>query len=113
MIRRVKHPQHEFVKNLGNFDNYIEWRCNTEVRYQKDFVFSKNGEQLADFIGRYANLDNDFKYICSQIGITAPTLPKKRVSKTKSYQEYYNKNSIELVRITFAPDIKLFTYDFE
>lgn len=112
MLKKVEHHQHDFVKNLGSFDRYIEWRCEKEIRFQKDFIYSDDDELLVDFVGRYEKLDADFKTICEKIGI-AVELPVLNVSKSKPYQKYYAKESIELVRRTFAPDIELFKYEFE
>lgn len=110
------HPSHEFYKGLRSFDDYIKWRCSEEaseeVRYQKDFIYSEDGELLVSFVGHYERLERDFNFICSQIGIST-SLPKLNVSNTKPYQEYYNVETKELVRRTFEPDIRLFEYDFE
>ncbi len=111
MLKDTSHYQHEIVKSFRNFDEYIIWRCAEEAGYQKDFIFSEQGEQLVDFIGRYENLAEDFEKICSNIGISA-TLPALNVSRTKPYQEYYNEKTVDIVRRTFAPDIHLFNYDF-
>ncbi|MDA8429802.1 MAG: sulfotransferase family 2 domain-containing protein [Geobacteraceae bacterium] len=112
IIKSPVHRLHEFVKGLGSFDSYLEWRCSDGLYLQKDFVYSDNGELLINFLGRYENLDADFKLICDQIGITAE-LPVLNVSKSKPYQEYYTKESIELVRRAFFQDIELFKYEFE
>ena len=111
MLKEPTHFQHDLVKKLGNFDEYIKWRCENEVRFQKDFIYSENNELLVDFVGKFENIDADFREICSRIGISA-SLPKLNVSNTKPYQEYYSDNSRELVRRTFEPDITLFEYDF-
>lgn len=112
MLREPRHFQHKLIKELGSFDKYIAWRCANEVRLQKDFVCSKDGDLLIDFVGRYENLNNDFEKICSRIGISA-TLPKFNVSNNKPYQQYYNKNTADLVRQAFAPDIQFFNYEYE
>jgi predicted AAA+ superfamily ATPase len=31
------HHQRKLVKSFKSFDDYIGWRCNEEIRYQKDF----------------------------------------------------------------------------
>ena len=108
---RPGHHQNKFIKQFANFEDYLRWRCAEEVRYQKDFVFSPEGRQLVKFIGRYENLDADFAEICARIGIQA-SLPMLKVSKTRPYQEYYTKETIDLVRRAFAPDIELFGYNF-
>ncbi len=112
MLTSQQHHQHALVKGFGNFEGYIRWRCDKEVRFQKDFIFSENGEQLVDFIGKYERLDDDFADICTRIGIST-SLPKINVSKTKPYQEYYTPETVELVRQTFEPDIRIFHYDFQ
>lgn len=112
MLRDEGHFQHQRIKGFRDFDEYIRWRCANEVRFQKDFVFSTEGEQLVDFIGKYERLDDDFQAICSRLGISA-TLAKLNVSNTKPYQDYYNEETIDLVRRAFEPDISLFGYDFE
>lgn len=113
MLKAKGHPQHELINNFKNFDEYIRWRCQEEVRFQKDFIYSSDGELLLDFVGRFENIDEDFKTICNRIAIPSVNLPKINVSNTRSYQEYYNKATIELVRKTFEPDISLFNYSFE
>jgi hypothetical protein len=110
-LKNEKHFQHELVKKLGSFEEYIKWRCEKEVRFQKDFIYSKNNELLLDYVGRYENLNADFNKICSHIGISA-FLPKLNVSKTVLYKNFYNEETKELVRKIFKPDIELFGYDF-
>ncbi len=112
MLKSETHHQQELIKNLGNFEEYIKWRCENEVRYQKDFIYSKNNELLVNFVGRYESLDSDFDAICSRIGISA-SLPKLNVSNTKPYQSYYTEKTKELVRQAFEPDIRIFNYEFE
>ena len=109
MLKDKTHHQHELAKELGNFEEYIKWRCENEVRYQKDFIYSSNNELLVNFVGRYENLGTDFNLICSRIGISA-SLPKLNVSNYKPYQDYYTEKTRDLVRQAFEPDIKTFDY---
>jgi hypothetical protein len=106
-----RHRLHDFVKGLGSFDRYIHWRCDRVRTCQRDFVFSKEGEQLVNFLGRYENLQQDFDYICSRVGVSAP-LPRLNASSRKPYQQYYDRVTADLVRKAFEPDIALFGYDF-
>ncbi len=111
MRQDKNHYQHELAQSFRNFDEYLNWRCSYEVHYQKDFVYSKDGAQLVDFIGRYENLERDFSIICSRIGVCT-SLPKLNVSKTRHYRTYYNDKTVQMVANTFAPDIQLFGHDF-
>jgi len=110
-LKNPKHFQHEFTKRLGSFSAYIRWRCAKEVRLQKDFIYSKNGELLVDFVGRYENLDDDFCTICDHIGIST-RLPHLNVYKEKPYQLYYTPETNELVTKAFAEDFEIFGYKF-
>jgi hypothetical protein len=112
MLKNASHHQHDLVKSLGSFDAYIKWRCAEEVKFQKDFIYSEDGKLLVDFVGRFERVNNDFVEICSRIGIPTPLLPKRNISNTKPYQQFYNEETRELVRRTFDPDITLFGYDF-
>lgn len=111
-LKTPGHYQHEFIKSLGSFTAYLDWRCTKEVRYQKDFIYSQNGEQLVKYIGRYECLDDDFREICARIGISA-SLPRLNISREKPYQEYYTSETIELVHKAFMLDIETFGYEFE
>ena len=113
MLQYPGHFQHELVKSLGGFDGYLRWRC-APGRFdtQKDFVYSKEGKLLVDFIGRFERLESDFRTICDRIGIST-SLPRLNVSHTKPYRDFYTEETAELVRRTFEQDIRLFGYTFE
>lgn len=111
MLKKNTHHQHDLVRKFENFDQYIRWRCQEEVRLQKDFIYSNEGELLVDFVGRYENLEADFQKICSRIGIEA-SLPRLNVSNTRPYQQFYTSETEELVRRTFEADIVTFGYNF-
>ena len=111
ILKSPEHPQYELAKDLGSFDEYIRWRCAEEIKFQKDFVYSQDGELLVDFVGKFERLDRDFRSICSQIGISA-SLPRLNVSNTRPYQQYYNEETNKLVMRAFEPDIHLFEYEF-
>ena len=112
MLKDDTHPQRQLAQAFRGFDDYIRWRCAEEARFQNEWVCAEDGERLVKFIGRYERLDDDFRTICTRIGVDA-TLPVMNVSRTKPYQSYYTDETRELVRRTFAPDIEMFGYEFE
>ncbi len=111
MIKNTAHHQHDLVKGLGSFDEYIRWLCEKEVRLQKDFIYLEDGELLVDFVGRYERINDGFETICSRIGVSA-LLPKLNVSNTKPYQQFYNEETRDIVGRIYSADIDLFEYDF-
>ena len=111
MLKSADHPKHSFVKGLGTFDEFIRWRCARQIRLQKDFICSKDGKQLVDFVGRFERIDEDFQRICFKIGIST-SLPKLNISNTKPYREFYTDETRDLVMSAYHPDITFFNYNF-
>ena len=111
IVRSPEHEDYEQVRACGSFEEFLAWRCTGRVTLQKDFLYSKENEQMVDFIGRYERLEADFQQVCTAIGIRA-RLPHVNASKSRPYQDYYNRRTIEIVRQVFAEDIRLFNYEF-
>ena len=112
MLNEKSHYKHSIIQELGSFEAYIKWRCEHEIRFQKDFIYSQKGELLVDFVGRFEQLETDFATICTQIGINA-SLPKLNASYSKKpYQEYYTPFTRSLVYQSYETDIKLFEYEY-
>lgn len=106
-------------------DEYLE-HCN-KIEYDKrffhlnqfkDFTPKKNsvyqniiGEEM-NFIGRFENLNEDFKYICDQIKFPQKKLPHIEESQRRHYRDYYNKESKLSVENKYLKDIEKFKYEF-
>jgi hypothetical protein len=77
-------------------------------------MLSYDNQLLVDYVGRFENLQNDFEFVCTTIG-----LPKKRLlhsnnlSNRPHYSKYYNKYYRDKVGEVFAKDIESFNYKFE
>lgn len=112
MLKDEGHHQHEAVKNMKDFDEFIRHKCSVPHDFQKDFIYSENGEKLVDYIARFENINEEFKTICKRIGIQPRKLPHLNISNTTHYREYYTDETRELVWDFFQPDIELFGYEF-
>ena len=66
----------------------------------------------ADFIGRFENLNEDFKKVCNLLGIPELKLLHLNRRKHKHYTEYYNDERKEIVAKEYAKDIQYFGYEF-
>ena len=106
------HPQYNLGKSFNDFDEYLSWRIENEVRLQSDFLLDENNKFLVDFVGRVETIDNDFQYICNKLGIDAK-LPHANKSKRGNYKDYYNDKTIDLVADSYKKDIELFGYSFD
>lgn len=106
------HYQHQLFKSFGSFEKYIHWRVQEAPRLQKEFVCDQSGEIIIDFVGRFENLDADFKQITNKLQLTNCHLPKTNSTVRKPYRDYYNEETKDLVNRTFAEDIELFNYTY-
>ncbi|MEM8509759.1 MAG: sulfotransferase family 2 domain-containing protein [Bacteroidota bacterium] len=110
MLKREKHRQHELVKNMKSFDEYIDWRVHEDLHLQKEFFYVED-TCLMDFIGKMENLNDDFEIICKKIGVTSELKHLNSSRKpSDSFLRYYSQKSIDLVFEGYQEDIKLFGY---
>ena len=65
-----------------------------------------------DFVGRYENLNEDFKKICQRVQVDAPELPHTFKTDHKPFKEYHTQATIDKVAQVFKEDIELFKYDY-
>jgi len=67
----------------------------------------------ANFIGRFENYQDDFNKICYQLKI--PHIHLLHLNKTdhKHYSEYYDDQTLEIVRNYYENELKEFGYKFE
>ena len=71
-------------------------------------------DERIDFIGRFENLENDFQTVCNHLGFGELKLPVTNKTKRKRrYQDYYDYDTIELVRDYFTIDLEQFSYTYD
>jgi len=66
-----------------------------------------------DYIMRFENLADDFRAVCTALGISPSTLPQYNRSSREHYSKYYDDELREFVRARFAAEIERFDYAFE
>ena len=111
------------VKNSENFDEFIRNCTETVHDYdgekncfynQLDYITDESGKIIVDFIGRYENLNEDFKKICGVINLPQVGLPHIRhKSKHVHYSAYYDSEIRDIVSERYKKDIEFFGYKFE
>ncbi len=81
-------------------------------RYQLDWFLGPSGEMLADFIGKFENLADDWALIVKRLGAEG-TLPHTRKNpRSRHYTEYYSRQTKEIIARRFDVDIEHFGYEF-
>ena len=99
----------KWVKTVGGSMTFINGHAST----QKDMLVDKDGNCIVDFVGRYENLNSDFEFIRKKLGYNCNELSIENKSQHTHYSDYYNAESIEIVRNSYRPDINLFGYEFD
>lgn len=97
------------VPTIGFYNVKGLSQCNN----QADWLLDKDGRLLVDFIGRFENLQEDYKKVCDIIGLKPIRLPHLKKTKRYHYSVYYNKETKQIIADRFKKDIGMFNYDFE
>ncbi len=111
ILSRSCHPCHNEIMRLGCFSEYVRWRCDERFQLQSDFI-SNDQQVVVNFVGRFESLQNDFRYVCEQIGVRSK-LGQLNRTRLARYQDHYDDRTRELIAQTFAQDIEQFEYRFD
>jgi hypothetical protein len=109
------------LRNKMSFEEFVDWiqyssaTCvhSSPHRYQLDWFVDPNGTVLADFIGRFERLAQDWKVVARKLGVSED-LPHSRPNPRKRrYTDYYNHKTRGVIAEKFKVDIEHFGYQFE
>lgn len=80
-----------------------------------DYILDASGEILVNFIGKFENRSDDLKIVAQRLGskrfgTLEPIFVKPR---PKSYTEYYDLETREIVGQIYRKDVELFDYQFD
>jgi len=99
-----KYPQlskeHLSFKGFVKFIHKIpDFQADQHFRSQYLFLTDKKGNLIPGFVGKFENLDEDFKKACKKAGVeNPPELPQRNKSKRKKdYRDYYDEETKKLV----------------
>jgi hypothetical protein len=104
------------------FDHFVQVihaipddKANVHYRSQCATICDEDGSIMADFVGHFETLEEDFCYVAAEIGVPELQLPHLLRSKNRegrSYSEFYDDRLAELVYERYTKDIELFGYSF-
>jgi len=102
----------EFAKAIHSIPDK---KADPHFRSQYALLTDKQGDLIPDFIGKFENLEKDYKKICKKIRVDNP--PKlSHIRKTKkrqrNYRDYYDEETKKLVQERYKKDLKMFDYKF-
>ena len=91
--------------------SFKEWTMKYgKITIQSDLLNAENAEM--DFIGKFENIQEDFNTICDKIGMNRITVPHKNASHHEPYQNYYDDEVKDYMKIKTKSDIERFNYKF-
>ncbi len=109
------------MKDTMTFEEFVEWikysssTCIYPVPHtnQLDWLIDPHGNVVVDFIGRFENLQNDWKTISKKLGIEQELTHKNMNTKrTGSYTDFYTEKTKNIIGEKFKIDIEYFGYQF-
>jgi hypothetical protein len=111
------------MRDRMTFENFVDWiqysssTCRHPVPHvnQLDWLVDPHGNVIADYIGRFENLEADWKVIAQRIG-APPELPHTNlnaVKPPKHYSSFYSEKTAAIIADKFRKDIAFFGYEFE
>ncbi len=119
-LKRTEYAGERLYLGMG-FPEFVEAVCripdedsNHHFRSQHVVVCSHYPEKrvLADFVGRYENLAEDFGRVAARIGLEAGLPHLLPSGRDAAYQEFYDRRLAALVGERYRLDAEIFGYSF-
>ena len=111
-----KHPDYDLLKDATMKDclqylqdgrlQHLGWRP------QWWWIANNNGVINLDHIIKMESLDKDLNKMFKSLSLPElPKTPKVNASKRKKYQDYFDKEDLEIAKTLYAADLKTFQYE--
>lgn len=101
----------------GSFAAFVEdlpkLMTATHFRPQVHWLCDRNGEVLADVVGRYEQIAEDMTLIARTIGLTCAELPIINAGSHECYKIYYDDATKRRVGHLYGDDLETFSYAFQ
>ena len=105
---------HNIPKNI-EFLDFLKKCLKKTYMIKQQVYWLKNfeGKINLDYIGKFEDIDNVFKEICTNLSIDKIHFPHEKKSEKINYKDFYNTESKELVADYYKDDLKTFNYTFD
>jgi len=103
------------MKKRDSFVRYLELiqkKTHVQWNLQYEFLHDVNGNLEVDFLGRYERYEEDVREATARLGLNTETIPHERKTPHRPYDEYYDKETREIVGALYQKDIQTFQYTF-
>ena len=110
ILENSSHKRHGKINALDSFAAYVEYEIRRNKFLQCGMVTSC-GDLKVDYIGKFENLEKDFRYVCERIGVEY-NLPHVNQSPHTKYKDFYDDRLVDIVAKHWSNEIRLFDYSF-
>ena len=115
------------ANELADFSAFAKWLLTSTLaesnrptllralrRPQREYLVDFDGELLVNFVGRYEQLQDDYRTVLRTLEMPDLKLPhKRRGRRRRDYRAHYTDEIAELVASHFAVDLTTFDYRFD
>lgn len=114
ILQHPVNPKYELVRYLDDFREYVEWCAENPPTPQMDYLMDSDGGMLADYVGRFENLTEDFATVAARLGIDAelPHLNRSVQRRSPIYREQYDDHARKTVEQILSKDIEGLGYEY-
>jgi hypothetical protein len=107
-------PFAEFVEAVCRIPDK---KADRHFRSQHPTVYSPDGRLMADFVGRFETLQEDFARVAGEIGAPGLQLPERNQTYSskrgsRHYRDFYDDRLKKLVHQRYVYDVEAFGYSF-
>ena len=114
-LANPQHPRHKLYTGHKSFDEFVEnFGKDDWILTQSDSIAptSMGGVLQVDFVGRYENLDKDYRHICEQIAVPYQPLPSvRRSANSERPTGLWTPHTRALANEYYHRDFELFDYE--
>lgn len=110
VLANSHHPWHEKVLGYGSFNGLIKNLEKIQEPSQRYYLTDVDDNIAVNFIGRFENINADFKIVCNRLEIPF-NLPKKNVTKHDEWKNAFTKEDRQHAYTFYKEDFEAFNYD--
>lgn len=103
----------KFVDTLVDSPLSLPKQARLHAIPQTHWITSESGERIVDFVGRLENQAADFRSVLKKLGLPPGKVSTVNQTSHSHYSNYYDDNTVSLVREYYAADLEAFGYSFE
>lgn len=107
-----------FVNQYKNFSQFVlnafeSREILDQIHFRPQYKWISDDQGVAvDMVGKFEKLQMYFSKWCKSIGLPNYKLPHVNKSTHRSYKEYFDEQTIEIIRNNYRKDIEIFNYKF-